>query len=325
MRLIATAVDRQFGLEGDYEPLVSERDQNFRLTLDDGRRFVVKVTNLHEAAATSDFQIGALLHLERANVVVPSVVRTLDGNTHGYVGGEEGRHRLRIVTWVEGETLLAAGVQAARAARLGGALARLDIALSGYSYAGETPNLLWDLQRTGELRPLLGVIDDVAIRKAVACVIDDFETRVMPVAKQMPVQVIHGDANPENVLVTGDGIGFIDFGDMVRAPRIFDLAVAAAYLRCIDGDPLVHIRPLVEGYQAISPLREDEIRLLFDLVRARLATTVTLLYWRLRDRPPEDDYRRKSLRVEGKASQFLGALDRMGRSGFDLEIADLLA
>ena len=318
---VAKAVESYFGLAGEYAPLVSERDQNFCLACTDGRRFVVKVTSLAEPPETSDFQLGALLYLEGADVEVPSVVRTRDGAVCGFIDSPEGRHRLRVVTWIEGESLLAAGIDAARAADLGEALAGLDNALQDYANAGENPVLLWDLHRAGELRPLLPVIDDTETRQVVARVIDDFEAHV--VAAELRAQVIHGDANPENVLLTANGTGFIDVSDRVRAPRIFDVAIAAAYLRSDGDDPLVHIRPFIAGYHAVAPLGEDETGLLFDLVRARLATTVTLLYWRMRDRSSDDDYRRKSLQVEGTASRFLAALERFGRANFVREINDL--
>jgi Ser/Thr protein kinase RdoA (MazF antagonist) len=311
-------------LRGDYTSLVSERDQNFRLTLADSRRYVVKVTSLREAAETSDFQLGALRHLEGADVDVPVVVRALDGAAYGFVDARAGRHRLRVVTWVDGEPLQAAGIDTARAARLGEALARLDIALQSYSCRGDNPVLLWDLQRAGDLRSMLGFVDDEASRQRVARVVDDFEASVLPAAADLPIQVIHGDANPDNVLVTQDGIGFIDFGDLVRAPRVFDVAIAAAYLRCVDDDPLRLMRPFIESYHATSPLRDDEASLLFDLVRARLATTVTLLFWRLRDRPSDDEYRRKSLRCERPALRFLAALERLGRPAFDRQISGLM-
>ena len=318
---VAHAVAEQFGLDGDYTPLVSERDQNFCLGVADGRRFVVKVTSLEELPATSDFQLGALLHLEGAGIEVPSVVHTRDGSACGFIESPQGRHRLRVVTWIEGEPLLTAGIDAGRAAKLGTALANLHNALRGYSHPGENPVLLWDLQRAVELRPLLDLIDDPNLRQIVARAVDDFESNVAP--RDLPTQVIHGDANPENVLVTASGTGFIDFGDMVRAPRVFDVAIAAAYLRCEKDDPLAFIRPFVDGYHATARLGEDETGLLFDLVRARLAATVTLLYWRLRDRPADDDYRRKSLRVEGTASRFLAALERLGRGHFNKEIISL--
>ena len=81
---------------------------------------------------------------------------------------------------------------------------------------------------------------------------------------------------------------------------------------------------MIAAYHAIAPLEDGEPPLLFDLIRARLATTITLLYWRLRDRQPGDDYRRKSIAVEKTATRFLVALDRLGRADFDRQIKSLL-
>jgi Ser/Thr protein kinase RdoA (MazF antagonist) len=121
-------------------------------------------------------------------------------------------------------------------------------------------------------------------------------------------------------VVAGGAIGFIDFGDIVRAPRVFDVGIAASYLRVQGPDPLALIRPFLAGYGAIVALEPAERAVLFDLVRARLATSVALLHWRLRDRSPEDEYRRKSLESESNASHFLAALDTFGREKFLKEI-----
>ena len=320
--VVATAVAEHFGLEGDYLPLVSERDQNFRLTLADGRRFVVKVTSSQEDPQISDFQLGALLHLEGKGVSTPTVVRTLDGKAFARVDAGERGHRLRIVTWIDGDTLRSTGIDTHRAARIGTALARLDNALQDYVHPGDNPILLWDLQRAAELRPLVSHIDELPLQQQVVKILDDVGVNVAKA--NLPRQPIHGDANPENILVTDDEIGFIDFGDMVRAPRIFDVAIAASYLRSDGDDALVYLRPFVAAYHATAPLGAAEAGLLFDLVRARLATTITLLYWRLRERSPDDPYRRKSLQTERTASHFLAAIDGLGREPFDKQINSLL-
>ena len=68
-------------MQGKLTPLVSERDQNFRLDATNGRRFVVKIANGAEPAQITDFQIQALLHLEASacTVAVPKLVRTRIG------------------------------------------------------------------------------------------------------------------------------------------------------------------------------------------------------------------------------------------------------
>ncbi len=312
---VAARVKTKFGLQGDYLPLVSERDQNFRLTTTEGRRFVVKVTSSLEEGAVTDFQIEALLHLEReASLPLPRVVRTLDGNSCTTIDVGGAPCRLRVVDFVEGQPLDDSDITPDIVGRFGTALATLDRALGSFSHGGQNPLLLWDMQRTGEVRHLLDFIDDETLRQRVEAVIDDFDARIAPGMSEMRTQVIHADANPENVLLCNSDIGFIDFGDMMRAPLVFEVAIAASYLR--QEDSLALISPFISAFHAVVPLRQDELGLLFDLIRARLATSITLFYWRLRERNPDDAYRNKLLATEKSASDFLVALDEMGRERF---------
>jgi hydroxylysine kinase len=323
MTVVAEAVGRQFGLLGRFEPLVSERDQNFRLHADDEREYVIKVVSSAEDAEVTAFQIAMLRHLQHADdVSVPRVVQTLGGGSSGEISSGGTHYRLRAVTWVDGEPLEAGDLDRAGARQFGTALARLDLALQGFAHPGEDRALAWDMQRVVELRGLVDNIDEPAIHAAVAGAIDSYESRVLPVKAKLHSQVIHGDANLGNVLVAGDRNAFIDFGDAVKAPRVFDLAIAAAYLRVPGDDPSVLIAPFVTGYQAVSPLEDLETDLLFDLIRARLATTITLLYWRVSARDPLDPYRQKTLELENGASVFLRKLDAFGRERFHRKLSD---
>lgn len=317
---IDSAVAEQFGLRGSYALLVSERDQKFLLETTGGDRYVVKVTSLAEAKVVSDFQIAALQHLEQfENLRVPRVVRTLDGRLSGSVQHDGATYRLRVNHYLTGNLLASLPLNGALVHDFGAQLASLDIGLEPFSHDGEQPVLLWDLHRAGELRALLGHIDDATVSDRVTGVIDDFEKRVVPRLGALRTQVIHGDANPENVIIDPAGqrvSGFIDFGDMIRAPLVFDVAIAAAYLRAADARPLEFIAPFVAGYCSVRLLESVELSLMFDLVRARLATTITLLYWRLSAREQNDPYRQKTLQRESGASAFLAALERLGRTAF---------
>lgn len=159
-------------------------------------------------------------------------------------------------------------------------------------------------------------IDSETTARSVARAIDDFERNVVPRLDSLRRQVIHGDANPENVLLDEDRrvSGLIDFSDSVNAPLIFDAAIAASYLR--SPEPLALISPFIDAYHAVLPVRADETEVLFDVVRARLATTISILHWRLAERASGDPYREKSLQTEGEAIHFLQALDALGRDEF---------
>jgi hypothetical protein len=80
--------------------------------------------------------------------------------------------------------------------------------------------------------------------------------------------VIHGDANDHNVVVNGDEVELIDFGDLHYTATVCELAIAAAYVALNKKDPLIAIRHLVEGYGDV------EIEALFPLILLRLAVSV---------------------------------------------------
>ncbi|MEE4417602.1 phosphotransferase, partial [Klebsiella pneumoniae] len=70
-------------------------------------------------------------------------------------------------------------------------------------------------------------------RKLVSDVLAEFARTVPGVRSSLKTQIIHNDFNLHNILVDPaeplEIAGIIDFGDMVFAPRVNDLAVALAY------------------------------------------------------------------------------------------------
>ena len=75
------------------------------------------------------------------------------------------------------------------------------------------------------------------------------------------------------------------------------------------------IQALISGFDSIVPLEDRECELLFDLIRMRLATTITILYWRKSARSEEDAYLKKALR-EQSSERFLRHINRISRQGF---------
>jgi hydroxylysine kinase len=318
------ALASEFGLRGTLVPLLSERDQNFRLTADDGRRFVFKIANRAEAEITTDFQIKALLHIERQGcpVATPVLQRTLAGDESALIVDGDVAHVCRVVSYLPG--VLRSGVDTTPelAMALGRCAAQLDLALADFRHAGADQALLWDLQRASELRELLPYIPETELRTAIASCLDDFDERALPALPSLRRQVIHADLHGDNVLVDKDQhdaiSGVIDFGDMVHAPLIAEVAIAAAYLRVVerDRDALLLITSFVAGFNKVLPLQEAELELLFDLVRARLAATISILRWRAASRGADDEYARDYLQSERGAEAFLQHLATLGRRRF---------
>jgi Ser/Thr protein kinase RdoA (MazF antagonist) len=113
--------------------------------------------------------------------------------------------------------------------------------------------------------------------------------------------------------------GVIDFGDMIRAPLIIEVAIAASYLRSDADDALAELVAFVAAYNDVTPLEDRECSLLYDLVRMRLATTIAIRYWRMSARPTGDAYLQKALTEHG-AEQFLARIGEVPREQFSNRI-----
>lgn len=189
---------------------------------------------------------------------------------------------VRLLTWLEGSQLYQyMPLSEPLLLHLGETLGRLDLALSGLSHPGTEFPLLWDIQRASAFRPLIPDIPDPAIATLCQQVLDHLEEKILPTCASLPRQVIHNDAHPYNVLSDGQQItGILDFGDLITAPRIQELAVASTYH--LNEDPLSRLLPLLRGYLRVCPLLPEEVLLLPSLVAARCVATLSIGSWRRR-------------------------------------------
>ena len=329
MNEVAQLVRDQYQLDGDFTILVGERDQNFLLHSDDGRRYVVKIANSAEPEIITDFQIQALLHLENQGcaVAVPKIIRTSGGSATTSLLAESAAHIVRIVSFLPGRPLGDCNNNVTLAGKLGACLAETDDALCGFEHPGESQSLIWDMQCASDLRSLVEFVPDAELRATVRICLNDFEQNAVPRFATLRSQIIHNDLNPGNVLVDeGEPpsvAGVIDFGDMLRAPLIVDVAIAASYMRSADEDALEFLAPLVAGFNEITPLEQIEVELLYDLVRTRLVTTIVLMNWRLSARPASDAYM-KGVLNERSSEGFLERLNALSRGRFSDRISDEL-
>lgn len=278
---ILAALNQHWGLSGPLRPLTSERDLNFHLTTPTGG-LVVKIANTAEPVAVTRFQSAALRHIAVAdpNLPVPRVRLTQDGRADVILPTGQ---LLRVLTYLEGQPLHLVPRSAAQRRAMATSLARLTLALRGFDDPAAGHDLLWDIRHAMRLRGLMPAIADANLRAHCEAVLGRFETNVAPVLPTVRWQVVHNDLNPHNVLVDParpDTVaGILDFGDMVRTPLICDLGVAAAYQ--IDAaDPIASLADFAGAYHAVLPLQDTERDILFDLVCARMVTTLAITSWR---------------------------------------------
>ncbi|MEJ0024693.1 MAG: phosphotransferase [Rhizomicrobium sp.] len=277
--------EKLFGAAGSAQPLKSERDQNFVIRGDEGK-FVLKITNPAEDRGVTDFHTKALLHIAQVDpsLSVPRLLPTREGGYEAEFVDGDGRTRVvRLLSFLPG--VMAASLEPSRDLRTGIArvLARFDRAMADFTHPAADHEIAWDITHAANLRKLLPEIADAANRARAERALDRFDA-VAPLLGNLRRQVIHNDLNPFNVLFSEDTplrvLGVLDFGDMVRAPLINDLAIAASYHVGPAADPLQPLCEMIGAYNEVVPIEAAECDLIADLIATRLAMTVLITEWR---------------------------------------------
>ena len=317
---VRTLVQQRYGLQGEMAALAGERDRNYRLhSATDGQRYMLKLSHPAESPLVADFQTQALLHVAVADPGLPvqRIVPTLAGEVSFVADPGDGQPRVvRLFSYLPGLPLPEAPRSALQREHIARALARLDLALAGYTHPAGALALPWDIQRADSVRGLLVHVADPARRALAERALHAFERIAKPALPALRSQPIHNDFNIYNLLVdpadTDCIAGILDFGDMVHAPLVNDLAVAAAYqLDAEAADPLAGLGDFVAAYHAVLPLRAEELALLHTLITARLVMVVAISGWRAARYPENAAY---LLRNNAVSWARLAACERIGHA-----------
>ncbi len=289
-----------FGFAGRATPLTSERDQNFLISADDGRRIVLKIANAAERREMLEAQQAAMLHAARAVRTVPAILAPTTRGALVEVDGRDGkRHFVWAIEALPGKLMRNVSRRSPQLYEdVGRQLGALDQALASFDHPGIHRDFYWDLA-TG--RALVArdrdLVEDPTTRAAIDALMAQFDLNVAPQLSELPRAAIHSDGHDLNLLVDDGGeieecgqrvTGIVDFGDMVHGYRIGELAIAIAYAILDTGDPLTIASHLVRGYSEHVSLEPVEISALFGLVALRLSMSACIAAAQQRAQPDND-------------------------------------
>lgn len=311
---LSSALAVHFGLYGDLTLLAEEREQVFSLTAVDGTTLIVRASALDAMSESALVQAAALDAVATADpsLPVPRIRRSRHGLAIERTREGQNEYQIRVLSFIPGRARTAPWSDATLR-QVGSTVARLDRALASCRTCETAFPLLWNLLDACQVRPFARFIENPRLRGMVVQAIDHFEESALPRLRELPAQLIHNDISPKNLLFAGsDAIevsGIIDFGDVVRSPRIVDLGIAIARFASPQ-TPLPSVTRLVGGYREVSPLGSLEVSLLPSIVCTRLAMRIALWSWRLRQSGTE------VVSPLGDASDLLSALVRLGSNAF---------
>ncbi len=275
-----------YGLSARASPLPGEIDANFLLEGSQGK-WVLKICHPQREPGLLDFQNQALKHLQNF-AGVPRLQRTSSGEEMAVVRLNGQDHHVRLLSFLPGTPL---GSLPARPPGLLHALgeftARLDQALASFQHPAMQRKFLWNLTLADQtINARLIYIENESRRKLIEQVKVRFESDAKPYLPALRAQVIHNDANDYNILVESGRISaLLDFGDMLFAPLVCEVAVAAAYALLGEEQPLEAACHVIAGYHAAQPLTLTEIALLYHLMCTRLALSLAISSERAQTEP----------------------------------------
>lgn len=296
--------ETEFGMSGEVLGLNGEYDTNIGI-YDQGKIIAVaKIAPPDCSLAHIDMQIAALTHIAKIipDVPVPRIISTSDGRSYHKAVDTNGIARLIwMMTSLQGQPL--ADIRPHNSLLLddiGYKCGRVTAALADFSHAELSREMKWDLTRADWIYDHMSVLGDPDDRQIVGTIIDDYRAYISAALAKRPKTAIHNDPNDYNLLVTPgmDSVGMIptptltgivDFGDMIMAPAVCDLAILAAYIILDDPRPLEKLSAVVAGYHRAYPLTSDDIALIYPLVLTRFAVSMVNAGVMAKERP-DDPY-----------------------------------
>ncbi len=289
---------QHYGFRGTLRRFETEKDDTFRVSCHDGRRFVLKIANPSESLEEIEFQTCMMRHVAKRDpsLAIPQTIPTAEVRDFAFVTDMGGNERVvRLLNYLEGVPLDTTETNPRQRVEIGKVLGRLRLATEGFNHPGADRQYAWDVQHLLTLEHLLAHVDDPQQRKPLERGLERFRG-IEPQLRECRQQVLHNDFSKSNILVdhsrTEFVTGIIDFGDSVRTAIAVD--VATALLNQLPQgayeDLFYRGRDVLGGYLQVTELTDDELALIPHLVMGRVVVRALLTFWRTKMFPENESY-----------------------------------
>ena len=272
-----------WGIDAKLNSLPGELDQNFLAQEKNGSKYILKImrTDCPDWLIKAQIESIEKINTKDPSLKAPKIVKSLQGASFIIQTDQAGNARL---LWVQGYIPGKCYAEIKQKTTdlsfsIGVTLGGIGKALADYQNENLVREFKWYLPGSLWIEKHLEVIENSERHGIISKIVKDFK-EVLPKLSNLASQIIHNDPNDYNILISGDNYrplnvsGIVDFGDICQAPRICDLAIAAAYIVLDHPDPEKMLAALVSGYNSIYPLSTQEVDIIWRLLRMRLAVSV---------------------------------------------------
>jgi len=270
-----------YDLTGTASALPGYEDFNFRVNVNNGNVFILKISRPNEDEDNLNFQQELLQYIASngKDIIAPKVKKNINGNSISEITDEFGKQRkVRLLTWISGRVWSSVNPQLDDLRfSLGEKCGRLTSVLLGFEHDKTNRDFEWDIAQSLWTKKHLHVFNEKEVEIITyfqELFENDFESYSL-----LRKSIIHNDINDNNILVSSELINpkvnaFIDYGDALHTQIINDVAIACSYAIMRQNDPLDAALLIVKGYNSTFALQEDELKHLYNTIAMRMVISV---------------------------------------------------
>ena len=269
--------------------LNSERDRNFLLNINSTQKYVLKVSNPKESRKILDLQDYVLDNLGKRNSIKKYIPKKIHSSIKIYSDLMNRKCYVRILSYIDGKMYASIKHDSFLERSLGVLLGNLSTELQNLNKPSAFRKFEWDPSNISWINKEISLFKGNN-KKIILKILNEQNIFVKKNLKKLRFSLTHGDVNNYNLVVKKNKIsGLLDYGDMIYAPTINDLAVTLSYALMNKENLYLTLKNIIVSYHKIFQITFDEIFSLMTLVKARLAITVVMAE-KQRKKFPDNNY-----------------------------------
>ena len=256
--------------------LNSERDKNFLICTKSKKKYVLKISNSEESLDLLYLQDYVLNKLSNSKLLKNYIPKKLHISIKSYTDIIHRKCYVRILSYIDGNMYANIKHNTLLEISLGNLLGNLSKELQSIMMSSAIRKFEWDPSN------ILWINKEIKLfagknKKIIQKNLKEHNKFVVSNLNNLRHSLTHGDANNYNLVVNKYKVlGLLDYGDMIYAPTINDLAVSLSYALMNKNNIFKSLKNIILSYHDVFNINFDEIYSLITLVKARLTITVVM-------------------------------------------------
>ena len=269
--------------------LNSERDRNFLVNINSKQKYILKISNPEESKELLDLQDYVLDNLGKRNSLKQYIPKKIHSTIKIYSDLMNRKCCVRILSYIDGKMYASVKHNVFLEQSLGTLLGNLSKELQNLIKPSAFRKFEWDPSNISWINKEINLFKG-KYKNIILINLKEHNFFVKKNIMKLRFSLTHGDANNYNLVVKKNKIlGLLDYGDMIYAPTVNDLAISLSYALMNKDDLYSTLKNIIVSYHKIFQISFDEIYSLITLVKARLTITVVMAE-KQRKKFPDNNY-----------------------------------